>query len=1696
MNIFNQNIAIGILTFTCFVGADDWPAYRHDIRRSGVTEERLKLPLNRMWALSSLQQPRHAWDEPGVEMNRLDFDYAYQPVVAGELLFFGSSADDTVRAIEIGSGKLRWAFTTGGPVRFAPQVDGGRCYFASDDGYAYCVDAETGSIRWTFRAAFGSRKLSGNGRIISRWPCRAGILVDRSVAFVTAGMWPSEGILIYALDADSGKEIWCNDTSGGRFMLYPHGGSLAIGGVAPQGYLLASKDKLLVPTGRSVPAAFERKTGRLLYYRIGDNRASGGWRASIAGGSLFSRAHGAKWKMSGRWEKYGPRPGDGMRRFDLKTGDSVDEIPERHFVVDDGEVLYAAGNGTVEATQDGKSLWKVKHSRVFSLVRAGNVLLVGGADSVSAFNLSDGRLAWKQTADGEVRGIAVASERIFISTHRGIISCFGPREAQEEIEKTPASESRLSRDADALFTGLDMARMTRGYALVTGSTALPVEDAIIRQTCLHVLRLHREETTARSFRQRFLDSNLYGLRISVLPLEELTGTSLPDYFANLVVVAEGTKLPAGELYRVLRPCGGVMIFAGVSIEQQESFIELAKIPSSEVRKIERGYIINRGKLPGALDWDSEATNDQRLKWPLELAWFGGPGPSRMANRHRAFMPAVANGRYFAVGNHHLMAVDAYNGLELWSKEMRGLAHNLGQLVADDETVYVHLQGRCLALDAQTGVTKKVFRKAGGPPANPGEEGKLGQGESPWEDLPPHALKSRGMPEAATAGKRRHPLTGERAAKAYRRAYGCGSVISSAGMHFFRSATLGIYDLEDDSGLRNFSGVRPACAMSMIPALGLLIANEGSGGCTCSYNFQTSLALAPAKQTRHEDWAVFYDEPTGSIRGHVALNLGAPGDRRDENRSLWLGMPRPKTGMQVPCEILFDERLGFDRINADRNPIEGTTRPWLYASATFGIRRLALNLENFASIVSLKAAGPPALDGKLNDKCWDTQFPLPVNNENSKVFLRHDRDHIYFAYLRPAEIDRRGNVEKWKANIRDNDADIWQDHSFEVALSDTRKQKVAHLGMSAGGARYDGLWSHTDPFPPYDIPRLTGITIDGNDDDWGNRGFHVMRFTDTKGFARMRGNLDPMLRLGWSDLGLLMYLKVRDNVVVEYPAQASMWSKDSIELFMAEDRESKNRFHVCIGPGADGKQPEARAYFWDRRLDKSGAPLSVEVKGKRTSDGYAVELILPWANLRVRPEPGGETALQVMVNDSDQAKPGSRGWFRVAWHPDGHAGFKPRALQRLRLTDKTSPPVRMSRAPKPDKKGLVRASVPVTTPTINIPKFDDIDVDGNLDDWKDRGFHQTSLSGQDGTMKASGEDFDPSFRLAWSERGLLFAGRITDQKLIADPDKRKLWRKDSVEIFLSKKVGLKESFQLTIAPPGENSRTRIFLEDHRGRPGLAPITAEVITSLSPNGYTIEALIPWQHLRLESKAGTELGLQVFVNDSDDTDPYPGNWYRVAWYPVGHAGWNPLAFHRVRLAEKASRSLGFTRGARVGDNRVLAANLPWPIPGALKGKTGEDSRWNAKWKGAVQASRDAFVCELAIPWKTISDAGLDTNRLIIDFSHRGRITEKPSWSYVPFEMRETAQRPPQPFTVRLHFAELKNVKAGTRVFDVKLQDKAILKNFDVSNEAGLSRALIKEFTGIMAGNRIELECIPKAEDQNWETAPILNGFEVVPE
>ncbi|MGC9317207.1 MAG: malectin domain-containing carbohydrate-binding protein, partial [Armatimonadota bacterium] len=204
----------------------------------------------------------------------------------------------------------------------------------------------------------------------------------------------------------------------------------------------------------------------------------------------------------------------------------------------------------------------------------------------------------------------------------------------------------------------------------------------------------------------------------------------------------------------------------------------------------------------------------------------------------------------------------------------------------------------------------------------------------------------GQPHAynLTTGERLervHPLTGEMVPWSMHRSYGCGSVSGAPNLLAFRSSTLGFYDLADDSGIHNYGAIRAGCYVNAIMAAGLVLMPPGDAGCTCSYNFQTTVALAPTQ--RQEEWAVFATGGETTPVRHAHLNLGAPGDRRDEDGRLWLGVPRP-AGLAVPLEVKLAEDGGYYHHNADQVEIAATDRPWIYATGVEGVETLTLTLE--------------------------------------------------------------------------------------------------------------------------------------------------------------------------------------------------------------------------------------------------------------------------------------------------------------------------------------------------------------------------------------------------------------------------------------------------------------------------------------------------------------------------------------------------------------------------------------------------------------------------------------------------------------------------------------------------------------------------------------------------------------------------------
>ena len=121
-----------------------------------------------------------------------------------------------------------------------------------------------------------------------------------------------------------------------------------------------------------------------------------------------------------------------------------------------------------------------------------------------------------------------------------------------------------------------------------------------------------------------------------------------------------------------------------------------------------------------------------------------------------------------------------------------------------------------------------------------------------------------------------------------RNYGCNTPAASENLLTFRSGAAGYFDLCNDGGTGNFGGFRSSCTNNLIVAGGVLTAPDYTRTCTCSYQNQTSLALVPMPEA--EMWT--YYRPSGRegpIR-RVGIMLGAPGNRKADDGTLWLEYP--------------------------------------------------------------------------------------------------------------------------------------------------------------------------------------------------------------------------------------------------------------------------------------------------------------------------------------------------------------------------------------------------------------------------------------------------------------------------------------------------------------------------------------------------------------------------------------------------------------------------------------------------------------------------------------------------------------------------------------------------------------------------------------------------------------------------------------
>jgi outer membrane protein assembly factor BamB len=188
--------------------------------------------------------------------------------------------------------------------------------------------------------------------------------------------------------------------------------------------------------------------------------------------------------------------------------------------------------------------------------------------------------------------------------------------------------------------------------------------------------------------------------------------------------------------------------------------------------------------------------------------------------------------------------------------------------------------------------------------------------------------------------RAHPLTGAPVPWTWSRNYGCNTPMAAQHLMTFRSGAAGFYDLAGDGGTGNFGGFRSSCTNNLVVADGLLVAPDYTRTCTCSYQNQTSIALVPMPE--NEMWTFFgTTDVKGPIR-RVGINLGAPGDRRAEDGTLWL--EHPSTGGRSPAVSVSvsGDKLEWFRRHASQ--VEAGPLPWVAASGAKGLKSLALTLD--------------------------------------------------------------------------------------------------------------------------------------------------------------------------------------------------------------------------------------------------------------------------------------------------------------------------------------------------------------------------------------------------------------------------------------------------------------------------------------------------------------------------------------------------------------------------------------------------------------------------------------------------------------------------------------------------------------------------------------------------------------------------------
>ena len=344
----------------------EWPMFRGNPERTGVTRERLPLPLDLQWSYDAGE---------AIESSA---------AISQGTVFVGA-LDGTFHAVDLQTGKGKWKFQAGTGISSSPCVSEGSVYFGDEEGAFYALEAATGKLRWKFQT---------EAEIMSSPSCTGGQILF--------GSYDSN---LYALSSRDGALLWKFQTEG-----RVHASPAIIDGMV----LVTGCDGYV----RILDISSGREVSR---FEIGDYM---GATPALDGDRLFVGTFGNQvYCINWKQEKLVWQYEYFERRFPFYSSAA---LTEKIMILGGRDrVVHALDRRTGEELWTFRAKGRVDSSPLVS----GDTLFVGSHDgNLYALHIETGQLQWSFTAGGGlIASPAAASGRLVVGSRDGQLYCFGSK---------------------------------------------------------------------------------------------------------------------------------------------------------------------------------------------------------------------------------------------------------------------------------------------------------------------------------------------------------------------------------------------------------------------------------------------------------------------------------------------------------------------------------------------------------------------------------------------------------------------------------------------------------------------------------------------------------------------------------------------------------------------------------------------------------------------------------------------------------------------------------------------------------------------------------------------------------------------------------------------------------------------------------------------------------------------------------------------------------------------------------------------------------------------------------------------------------------------------------------------------------------------------------------------------------------------